>query len=392
MPSRIRQRLTALLRAATVLPRTIVAPRRSPPRLRFVYVEMGASTRYRVQHHLEQAQIAGFVADAMPLDDSRRLYDLAQTDLIYVHRLPLAALTLPLVIAARLRRIPLVFDADDLVWDEREREYSFLDRHHDPHTVDQLLKQARHNRMLMRLSDALVCSTPYLARLAADLRRPTFVSPNVLSREQLVHSQAAYDTRCCAPPPESPVIGYFCGYAHVHDEDVATIGPALAAALETCPAARLRIYGEVTLPPHLDAPPFAGRIERRPVVNWRELPQHIAGIDVNIAPLVDNPQRRGKSAIKYLEAAAVGVPTVAARMEPYRDAVVDGASGFLATTHEEWVAALTRLLADSELRRRMGKVARAHVLAEHTTECQAARFAGIIARIAAPPARGAQRT
>ncbi len=98
MMARVRQRLPALLRAAVALPRTITAPRRSPPRLRFVYLDTGASTRYRVWHHLEQAQIAGFVADAVPLHDSRRLYDLSQTDLIYIHRLPLAALTLPLVV------------------------------------------------------------------------------------------------------------------------------------------------------------------------------------------------------------------------------------------------------------------------------------------------------
>jgi rhamnosyltransferase len=51
-------------------------------------------------------------------------------------------------------------------------------------------------------------------------------------------------------------------------------------------------------------------------------------VDINIAPLVDNPQRRSKSAIKYLEAAAVGVPTVAARLEPYCDTITEGVTVF----------------------------------------------------------------
>ncbi|MGB9754586.1 glycosyltransferase [Roseiflexus castenholzii] len=382
MMTRLRQRLPALLRAVADLPRTVTAPRRSPPRIRFVYLHPGAATRYRVWHQVEQAQIAGLAADAVALHDSARLYDLSQVDLLIAYRLPLAPLTLPLVAAARLRRIPLAFDTDDLVWDEREREYNFLDRHHDPVTIARLLRAARGMRRLMRLSDALILSTPFLAALAsADIRRPTFISPNVLSREQTALSCAAFEERQQRPSSESPVIGYFCGHAHVHDEDIATIGAALRATLDACPEAKLRFYGEVTLPPELTEAPINERIEQRPVVDWRDLPCHIAAVDINIAPLVDNPQRRGKSAVKYLEAAAVGVPTVAVRLEPYRDAIAEGVTGVLAAARDEWVSALIRLLRDPELRRRMGEAARADVLARFTTERQAERFARMIGAI-----------
>lgn len=383
MITRLRQRLPALLRAVAALPRTVIAPRRSPPRLRFVYLHFGAATRYRVWHQIEQAQIAGLTAEAVALHDAARLYDLSQIDLLILYRLPLAPLTLPLVVAARLRRIPLVFDTDDLVWDEREREYNFLDRHHDPATIASLLRAARATRRLMHLADVLILSTPYLAALAsADIRRPTFVSPNVLSREQVALSCAAFKERQRHPPSGQSIIGYFCGHAHVHDEDIATIGAALRAVLEACPEAKLRFYGEVTLPPDLTEAPLNERIEQRPVVDWRDLPRHIAAVDVNIAPLVDNPQRRSKSAVKYLEAAAVGVPTVAVRLEPYRDAITEGVTGLLAATHDEWVTALVRLLRDPALRRRMGEAARADVLGRYTTEHQAARFAQIIEEIA----------
>ena len=384
MIARVRQRLPALLRAAVALPRTITAPRRSPPRLRFVYLDTGASTRYRIWHHLEQAQIAGIVADAVPLHDSQRLYDLSQTDLIYIHRLPLAALTLPLVVAARLRRIPLVFDTDDLVWDEREREYNFLDHHFDKATMARWLRTIRATRRLMRCATALVLSTPYLAKLASvDVSRPTFVSPNVLSREQVALSQRAFEERRRRLSASAPVIGYFCGHAHVHDEDLASVGTALRAVMEAHPGVRLRFYGELSLPAELMELSIRERIELLPVVDWRDLPRHIAAVDINIAPLVDNPQRRSKSAIKYLEAAAVGVPTVAVRLEPYCDAITNGVTGFLAATPDEWVAALSVLLRDPALRLRIGDAARAETLACHTTEHQAIRFARMIQEIMA---------
>ncbi|MGQ9895819.1 MAG: glycosyltransferase [Roseiflexus sp.] len=382
MIARMRQRLPALLRAVRVLPRAPGTPRQWPPRLRFVYLDIGASTRYRIWHHLEQAQIAGLTADAVSLHDSQRLYDLSQTDLIYVHRLPLAALTLPLVVASRLRRIPLVFDTDDLVWDEQERQYNFLDRHHSAATIAQLMRTVRATRRLMRCATALVLSTPYLAKLAsADMSRPTFISPNVLSREQIALSQRAFEERR-RRSPSAPIIGYFCGHAHVHDEDLASVGAALRAVMEAYPGVRLRFYGDLSLPPELRELPIRERIELLPVVDWRDLPCHIAAVDINIAPLVDNPQRRGKSAVKYLEAAAVGVPTVAARLEPYQDVITDGATGFLAATPGEWETALRRLLRDPDLRLRIGDAARVETLERHTTDRRATGFARMIEEIA----------
>lgn len=43
---------------------------------------------------------------------------------------------------------------------------------------------------------------------------------------------------------------------------------------------------------------YTAQIERVPFVDWRELPGLIAQVDINIAPLMDNPQRRSKSAVK----------------------------------------------------------------------------------------------
>ncbi|HWQ14473.1 MAG TPA: glycosyltransferase [Roseiflexaceae bacterium] len=396
MAPRLRERI-AVLRGLAALPRQLgrrPRPADAPLRVRFAYAEMGAPTRYRVHHHVEQALAAGLSAEAVPLDDHKRCYDLSACDLLYIHRLPLMSSSVPLLAAARLLRLPVVFDSDDLVWDEREREYSFLERRYDARTVARLVRAARRTRAVMRGADALVLSTPYLAaRAARDLGRPALVHPNALSRELVALAALAYEERRAKPADERPVIGYFCGTPLVHDEDLASIGEGLCAALESHPQARLRIYGELRLGGPLAAPAYAGRIEQRPAVDWRELPRHITMVDINIAPLVDNPQRRGKSAVKYLEAAAVGVPTVAARMEPYQDDIAHGETGLLAADAAEWAACLGRLLASPAERHRMGEAARAAVLARSTTDALAGRFAALLARVArgagAAPARNA---
>ena len=368
----------------SALPRLAQPPRRSasaPLRLRFVYTDLGAPTRYRVQHHIEQAQIAGHEAEAIPLDNLERLYDLTRCDLLYIHRLPLVSTTLPLLLAARLHRLPVLFDSDDLVWDPREREYNFLDAHYDARTVARLETQTRRTRLLMRLASAFVFSTNYLAdRARQDFRHAAFVHPNALSRELVARSNEAYRRARERSPNTAVIIGYFSGQAHVHDEDMAEIAQALAAVLDQRPEARLRIYGGLTLRGPLAGPEYAARIERHPAVDWRELPEHIAQVDINIAPLVDNPQRRGKSAVKYYEAAAVGVPTVASRLNPYWDDIQHGGTGMLAGSHDEWVHMLTRLVGSPEMRRRLGDAARAQVLAKSTTDALAPRFAALVAR------------
>jgi glycosyltransferase involved in cell wall biosynthesis len=352
-------------------------------RLRFVYADIGAPTRYRVWHQIEQARLSGMAVRVARLDDARNLYDLSSCDLLYLHRLALAPPMLALCAAARLRRIPIVFDSDDLVWDSQARDYNYLDDHYSPATVARLLWANRRIHALMRFADAFVFSTPYLARIAAQsFPQPAYVNPNALSSVMVCASEAAYVERKRRSPDEPVIIGYFCGQSHIHDEDLASIAPALCAVLDQHPGVRLRIYGEVRLMGKLACQDYARRIERRPSVEWHKLPRRIAQVDINIAPLVDNPQRRAKSPIKYLEAALVGVPTVASRLDPYQNDIAHGTTGLLAATNEEWVDCLTRLKERAEQRRRMGEAARDVVLAHHTTAVRAPNFAAIVTQVA----------
>jgi glycosyltransferase involved in cell wall biosynthesis len=63
------------------------------------------------------------------------------------------------------------------------------------------------------------------------------------------------------------------------------------------------------------------------------------------------------------EAAAAGLPVVASAIGGITEMVVDGSSGLLLDPHDDhgFVQAIDRLLADPELRRRMGGAARRHV-------------------------------
>jgi len=80
----------------------------------------------------------------------------------------------------------------------------------------------------------------------------------------------------------------------------------------------------------------------------------IAGyFDVAIAPLADTPFNRRKSAIKFMEYAACGLPVVASRIPPYSTIVREDVDGLLASDEESWANQLIRLATDSDLRQRL---------------------------------------
>ncbi len=348
-------------------------------KIRFVYVHEGAPMRYRVLHQAEQARLHGYQTEIVALENRAHLYRLQGCDLLYLHRVPLTSRSLPLVLMARLRGIPLVFDSDDLVWDENERSYNFLDKHYTPAQVDDILLTNRRLRAMMRWVDAHVLSTAYLRDQAQrSFQKPVFVNWNALSDEQIALGEAAYRQR--RRDPSAVVIGYFCGTPHVHDEDFASITPALEAVLRQHNQVRLRLYGELGLAESLSTA-FADRIERYPAVAWEQLSQHMAQIDIALAPLIDNPQRRSKSAVKYLEAALVRVATVASDLEPYNAVIENGKTGCLASDPASWQQALDRLIQSSALRERIAQAAYDQLQQQHTNRVRAAQFGQILAQL-----------
>ena len=114
-------------------------------------------------------------------------------------------------------------------------------------------------------------------------------------------------------------------------------------------------------------------------VPWTELPALLAEVDVNLAPLDVTPFTEGKSAIKWLEAALVGTPTLATATAPFRDAIDDGRTGLLVPPGGDWAGPLARIVDDADLRATLGQAAREAGLAELGPEVQADRYLAFVA-------------
>jgi glycosyltransferase involved in cell wall biosynthesis len=88
----------------------------------------------------------------------------------------------------------------------------------------------------------------------------------------------------------------------------------------------------------------------------------LRSIDIGIMPLSDDDWSRGKCAFKLLQYMAYGKPVIASAVGANLTAVLDGKSGFLASTSQQWQSALETLVTRPELRSEMGKESLKHFL------------------------------
>jgi len=176
------------------------------------------------------------------------------------------------------------------------------------------------------------------------------VVPNGLSEAWVRQGRALYDA---FQPGDPLVIRYFAG-SPSHDDDFASIAEPIRRFLVSHPKVRLELVGSI----RADLSTFPeGRAVFSPPVPYETLPKLIAKSWLNIAPLCGSEYAEGKSALKVLEAAAFGCPTLATANDDVRRHHAQGAPVRLCETAEDWQRELERSL-DMAQRMELGHAAR----------------------------------
>jgi glycosyltransferase involved in cell wall biosynthesis len=102
----------------------------------------------------------------------------------------------------------------------------------------------------------------------------------------------------------------------------------------------------------------------------RDIPKVMAALDIYMLPT-----RREGFGVTFIEAMSMEIPVIASRIQPLDEIVLDGRTGVLADVGDPdaFADAAGPLLADPELRRRMGKEGRRFVIErfEETLMCEA---------------------
>jgi len=174
--------------------------------------------------------------------------------------------------------------------------------------------------------------------------------PNGLSAAWVRQGRALYDA---FQPGDPLTIRYFAG-SPSHAEDFAVVVEPIRRFLIDHPEVRLELVGAI----RADLSMFPeGRAALLPPVPYEKLPTLIAKSWVNIAPLCSSQYAEGKSALKLLEAAAFGCPTLASANDDVRRHHAQGAPVRLCETAQDWQRELLRSL-DMSQRMELGQAAR----------------------------------
>ncbi|GAA3786523.1 glycosyltransferase family 4 protein [Qipengyuania pelagi] len=252
---------------------------------------------------------------------------------------------LPLIdgLAARLAKVPIVYDIDDAI-------FHMYDTHRSP-VVRQLL--GRKLLPLVRQAAICVCGNEYLADYVTSAGGNALVVPTVVDTDIFKPSIEGSDNR----PLTVGWIGSPSTWRYV-EPLLPTLLPALSRL-----HARFRVVG---------AGPAAKGIAGIDAVEWSESNEvaDLQAMDIGLMPVPDEPWARGKCGYKLIQYMACGVPGIASPVGVNRDIIDHGVDGLFARTEAEWTHALDQLAHDSALRQRMGEKGRAKVMNHYSLQSQ----------------------
>jgi glycosyltransferase involved in cell wall biosynthesis len=243
---------------------------------------------------------------------------------------------------SRIARRPLVLDVDDAIWvPYASPTYGRLG------TVLKWPGKADH---LIDLAAVVTCGNRFIAEYVASRGGTPAVVPTVVDLDRLTPA----DTSARAGVPVLGWIG-----THSTRPYLESVVPVLQSLARTH-RFRLRVVGAGSRP--FEVPGV--EVEAR---DW-ELEREAADLrsfDIGLYPIVADSWAPGKSGLKSVQYMAVGVPFVVTPIGAAAEIGEPGTTHLAAASHEEWRAALARLLDDRALRHAMGAAGRRHALAHY---------------------------
>jgi tetratricopeptide (TPR) repeat protein len=139
---------------------------------------------------------------------------------------------------------------------------------------------------------------------------------------------------------------------------------------------------EAAVRPVLDLLP-AGRVAYTPWGSLADYYKFLDGIDIGIAPLAPTAYNRCVADTRFVEYAAHGVLAVCADLEPYREVVRPGETGYLFADAAELETVLERALAEGDVRAAIPARAARHVASERNERQHAKDRLGFYLSVAA---------
>lgn len=261
-----------------------------------------------------------------------------------------------LIYMAKLKKKPLVYDMDDLLY-KIDYVPSFINHigvGFTKETIPLYFSIASQYELVAKKCNYYITTTDFLKqKIENDFHKPTYVIPNFLNNEQIVESKEIMKKR--KEDKTKFTIGYFSGSpSHKHDFHI--VENDLILLLDKYENIYLKIVGFMPLEGKLKDYLNQGRVIFKELVPYPELQYEIGRVDVNIIPLVKNSFNQAKSELKYFEAGILKVPSCITKTDLYTSFVKDNKNGIFCE-EGQWFNALEKLYLNPNLKEEIGESA-----------------------------------
>jgi glycosyltransferase involved in cell wall biosynthesis len=272
----------------------------------------------------------------------RRLFDLlriARYDVVYVFMwvTPFGTTTMERLVRKLSRR--LIYDVEDNIVFKQ----TTVPQDDNPNPLISLLKGPRKSLYLIRKSDYVISSSPFLNEFCL----------GVNERQACSYISSSIDTDRFKPKGyysnDRPVVIGWTGTfsSKIYLDLLRLVFQKLARRVPF----KLKIIGNFDYSlPGIDLE----------VVRWtreREIVD-LQSFDIGVYPLPVNDWVLGKSGLKAIQYMAFGLPIVATNVGTTPLLIKNGVNGLLVNSETEWIEALEQLVICPQLRRRIGESAR----------------------------------
>jgi len=242
-------------------------------------------------------------------------------DIIFIQRLFIRKWLMQII----SRKSYVIFDFDDAVYlPEKPR------------------RRIHKTGIMINYADKVIVSTEYLNDFVGRFGKKATVIPSPVETDRIFPAHSNFER-------EIPVIGWIGSYW--------TTGylKVIESALQKLAEKFRFIFLTVGSDPAYKIPGINHIIKPWSLENECSL---VNEIDIGIMPLTDDEFSRSKGGYKLYLYMAAGIPCVASPVGINSTIIKHGDNGFLASSENEWIETLGKLLSDSGLRKRMGKKGR----------------------------------
>ena len=307
--------------------------------------------RYRVQHQMEQLSSGFLESDEYYYLDIEPII-VRNYRVIIFFRCPWTKKVEEAILLAKNLNKKVLFDIDDLVIDKKYTELIPYLKTLSPKEKNIYDNGVKRMRKTLKLCEEAITTTKQLAKELKHYVSNVYINRNVASDEMWKLSINAFKLKKKLKNDENITIGYFSG-SITHNSDIEMIKPALIKILSEFKNVHLLLFGELSFPNFLND--FSSQIITKKFTDWKNLPEIISSVDINIAPIENTIFNAAKSENKWVEAALVKVPTIASNYGEFKNVIIHNETGLLCTTINDWYISLKSLIINKKLRQNIGK-------------------------------------